>query len=423
MWFRQLKRPSYIKGLVQNVGSISMALSTLVSSPDTNVDELLAFAPDKRQLIIELMKPVQRAAYGENFWMDSWPFIIGFHTSLIMRSPTIYHDTPSKEFIGDICHALETFTCFPPPRRGSDQDEAEKISMCIATSVDFLMAYAMAADGYAYVTQMLRHRLIPSVLRGAAHLDPSQTKNLGFLMDGIRLYTVIRPLLRQLHQAITLPAVVSLVLTTKPTGQFGKIWSDFTHAIYVGVQDIDEFKRSPKYKRKCYNPTCKVTETTKKFRECCGCKGVPYCSVSCQKAHWKRHRETCGKVEHNPMTSPRALSYYSYRFEREMRALKTEIIAYRDEALAKLPTRQPLILFSDYSETGQRKISVRPLSMFDYEAFTPLPKRHPLIIPCLRLPYGRDHRDLSLHISLSGELFGWFEHTEGDENSRLRITR
>lgn len=41
--------------------------------------------------------------------------------------------------------------------------------------------------------------------------------------------------------------------------------------------------------KSCGNPTCK-TENPEKLKNCGGCRRVAYCSVACQKAHWKDHK-------------------------------------------------------------------------------------------------------------------------------------
>ena len=49
----------------------------------------------------------------------------------------------------------------------------------------------------------------------------------------------------------------------------------------------------------CCNPSCthpgRVVERSTMF-SCTRCCSVNYCSVECQKASWKEHREVCGKI-------------------------------------------------------------------------------------------------------------------------------
>lgn len=46
--------------------------------------------------------------------------------------------------------------------------------------------------------------------------------------------------------------------------------------------------------RACAMPADQVAVAGGKLRACVACKGVAYCSVSCQRADWKRHRVPCG---------------------------------------------------------------------------------------------------------------------------------
>lgn len=41
----------------------------------------------------------------------------------------------------------------------------------------------------------------------------------------------------------------------------------------------------------CCNPGCTITGICKK--QCSRCRGVVYCSVACQHAHWSSHKSTC----------------------------------------------------------------------------------------------------------------------------------
>ena len=49
----------------------------------------------------------------------------------------------------------------------------------------------------------------------------------------------------------------------------------------------------------CYNPSCsqpgRKVERSKMF-SCTRCGEANYCSVECQKAEWKHHREICGET-------------------------------------------------------------------------------------------------------------------------------
>jgi len=46
----------------------------------------------------------------------------------------------------------------------------------------------------------------------------------------------------------------------------------------------------------CANPSCnKVEEKVKEFCPCSACRTVAYCSIRCQKKHWKTHKSECFK--------------------------------------------------------------------------------------------------------------------------------
>jgi hypothetical protein len=52
---------------------------------------------------------------------------------------------------------------------------------------------------------------------------------------------------------------------------------------------------------RCANPACAHVESVANiFGSCARCKEVKYCSVECQRAHWKLHKPTCKPVARAP---------------------------------------------------------------------------------------------------------------------------
>ena len=47
----------------------------------------------------------------------------------------------------------------------------------------------------------------------------------------------------------------------------------------------------------CCNPNCSVQKVERRKMFCCtGCGEINYCSIECQKADWKSHKEFCGSI-------------------------------------------------------------------------------------------------------------------------------
>ena len=76
-----------------------------------------------------------------------------------------------------------------------------------------------------------------------------------------------------------------------PSGSVAEAWEVFdyrkdSHAhVKQSTQDSLEHPR-------CFQCGKRATTGTK-FKVCSGCEIAAYCSVACQKKHWKRHKEAC----------------------------------------------------------------------------------------------------------------------------------
>ncbi|KAF8209443.1 hypothetical protein K438DRAFT_1811052 [Mycena galopus ATCC 62051] len=64
-------------------------------------------------------------------------------------------------------------------------------------------------------------------------------------------------------------------------------------------EEIDEMRKGP---IRCDNCRKTSKEVGKKMSVCSACASAPYCSVECQRQHWKKHKVNCKKVTSGELT-------------------------------------------------------------------------------------------------------------------------
>lgn len=83
--------------------------------------------------------------------------------------------------------------------------------------------------------------------------------------------------------------------------------------VFGGSVEDESFEKGvhPLQLRPCANPSCQKSETRRgEFRKCGACRRMVYCSPSCQRAHWLRHKAGCQVVkgmfkQHKPTMTQR----------------------------------------------------------------------------------------------------------------------
>lgn len=77
------------------------------------------------------------------------------------------------------------------------------------------------------------------------------------------------------------------------------------------------------------------------------------------------------------------------------------------------PTPQRLALLFDYSLHIPPELSIHPFEHFG-QFILPEGDWKPALLPCIRVRYGAQDREMIFSSHVHGELFGWFQRPESD---------
>lgn|GEM_PF-5651070 len=87
------------------------------------------------------------------------------------------------------------------------------------------------------------------------------------------------------------------VLTSKEVDRSGLFITKQTSAVITKQRSADREAAS--------TPSCAYCNGTKDLKTCLGCRAVSYCSVECQRAHWRNHKAACKKAQAAAKEAPK----------------------------------------------------------------------------------------------------------------------
>ena len=235
-------------------------ISTLVTTNSTNarfVVERLNGDVDKIASI--LLKYVRMAIEGGQQWISAFPLVVGTSGLLSEHVPGLMHALLAQHSIIDVTHTYTTFSLIRP----SHPQVSQQLHTCLFTCLHYIFEGARTTDGFTWMVQAVRSRLLPSMLRSARwhytsiNLDQK-------IVDSIKLlgcYLVYRSVLRAVHRSLqdsSIPLLESQVSNTSVKS----IWEEFK-AYVRRLQDVKaQFDAiGGKHVQKCSAPQVRLCNT------------------------------------------------------------------------------------------------------------------------------------------------------------------
>lgn len=291
---------SFISTLITADPSIARFI---VESLDGDVDKIASI----------LLKYVRMAIEGGQEWICAFPLVVGASGLISEQVPGLMHALLSQHSIIDVTHAYATFSSI----RTSHLQIAQ-LQTCLFTCLHYIFEGARTTDGFTWMVQAVRSRLLPSMLRSARWkctlIDHDQK-----IVDSIKMlgsYLVYRSVLRAVLRSLQ-DSTISLLESQISSTSVKNIWEEFKAYVRklqdvkaqfdaMGGKHLQKCSASevrlgdifPYYTRTNGDEKCTVIDSgPENFRICSACHEAHYCSKLCQKRDWKEgHRAACESI-------------------------------------------------------------------------------------------------------------------------------
>ncbi|THU76186.1 hypothetical protein K435DRAFT_185365 [Dendrothele bispora CBS 962.96] len=218
--------------------------------------------------------------------------------------------------VGGFPHLYQGYvTIFPSALEGDSRTSVFN-AMLLYLSTDFINL-SIASFGHKIIIEVLRHRILSSVLLSFRHLtrhtltgtsrDPLLTSTISQLeqafvifLDNLAAYTTYIKVLRCLGRAMKDMQESGLFTSTYST-PLNDALENLLQSLKNRLDDTQEYGKQLKTANACRNDFCPrgVVCDGSIFR-CSGCRDALYCSKQCQREDWKhRHSVDCVEIATN----------------------------------------------------------------------------------------------------------------------------
>ncbi|THU80862.1 hypothetical protein K435DRAFT_972582 [Dendrothele bispora CBS 962.96] len=232
-------------------------------------------------------------------------------SSTLVHASLIKHDACRwiSTFISRLCHYL-------PSALEGDSRTSVFSAMLLYLSTDFINL-SIASFGHKIIIEVLRHRILSSVLLSFRHLtrhtltgtsrDPLLTSTISQLeqafvifLDNLAAYTTYIKVLRCLGRAMKDMQESGLFTSTYST-PLNDALENLLQSLKNRLDDTQEYGKQLKTANACRNDFCpRGVVCDGSILRCSGCRDALYCSKQCQREDWKhRHRVDCVEIATN----------------------------------------------------------------------------------------------------------------------------
>ncbi|RDB17261.1 hypothetical protein Hypma_001704 [Hypsizygus marmoreus] len=423
-----------LETFANDFSQLTMALAHFIRMDDIPTIRTLlnGILSNRSKVFLVLSNAIQVAAHskGNVHAMLSYPLLASIHAALAVHAHLyeVYDIHPSVDVMEDACHVLHTYSS--PPMAAFESSR----SQCTCAALLFLRGNSKFTNGFAWIIQAIRSKLIQSLLMCACWPIANVSDPTGEILEILTPYLVHRSVLRAVGQTLRSSEVTALVAKLPQGGKFRSKWLTFSRTVETLLQVKNAFDKAGKYTKKCDAPGCNAVETGNEiFRLCGGCQFIYYCSKECQQHDWKEHRSRCEeyrKCRAAGMTTPiltRDCAWLAFLLNDVMNAQREDIIKFRDQAVPMLTPTTTLQLHLDLTSSPSKlkaTVEQRQDSAFmeqianlgiRNEKLPYPPGKLPLFETVVEVPFGRIPIVFPLHSVRTGDLFGWIGLTVIDD--------
>ncbi|RDB21724.1 hypothetical protein Hypma_010954 [Hypsizygus marmoreus] len=376
---------------------------------------------DLSRLASLLLSNVRMAVDGRERALPTILPLVSFLTSMSVFIPELGNALLSQHSMVEVTRAFAYCAAGPTI---SPENEAGGpgylVRSCVWSCLMYISATSKVSDGFTWITQAIRSRLIPSMLMSAAlprgpglprslriPTGPNHASSESIELEQLRMietlsmYVVYRSVLKELERALDDPQIPILESRVPRDSAFWPAWANFRSLVSERISVRRNFDKTGKYSQQCAALECGKLETTKYFKLCSACQISVYCSKLCQTRDWKsgRHRAYCERVRKDraegkasPVSNHDHI-FIKYNATFEIRKHRFSILRARDALFAETGSRD-YVIYVDYTVCPLSIIVDIPESFPSSirRAFlqrTPEDGEYPLINIIVSVPHGK----------------------------------
>ncbi|KAG5651547.1 hypothetical protein H0H81_008256 [Sphagnurus paluster] len=255
-------------------------------------------------------------------------------TSLVV--PGLSGALLSRNSMVEIMYTLN-FTLKAPLNQPDEPGPGYLVRTCVWACLSYIEAASRFTDGFTWITQAVRSKLIQVLLKCSAlpketdvsKASPEIRRSFAYsslasihiaivkTLNVLSIFSIYRSFLREVDRVMADREISLLEEGVPKEGNVWDAWMSFKRLANERLVVKRTFDKTGKYSQPCTAPNCSQRETNQFFKICSACQNSVYCSKACQTSDWKsgRHRAYCNKIRKDRAEGkPAPISEHDHKF-------------------------------------------------------------------------------------------------------------
>lgn len=202
-------------------------------------------------LLLKNIRRLSKIIRAQRASIGLFALVVSEIKSISDKIPGLHNTLLSQNSVTDVTRAFVRYSYF---YTSNNRAVHPNIRLGCSACLGHFMDASGSGDGYTWIIQAIRARIIPAILRSATWSSPATEGELIDAIWAIQSYLVYRSVLRSVLGALNDPTIAILEVQLPRDGELWEAWVAFKRLVEIRRVDKTEFDKGGKFSQVCFSP-------------------------------------------------------------------------------------------------------------------------------------------------------------------------